>query len=246
MRRRLLPLLAGVAAALSTAPAVADGPRLPALGRLAAVVPYAAAVTSNWSGYAATGRRFSSVSASWRQPDVPCAPGESSTAGFWVGLDGVASPTVEQIGTFIRCIDGARLSVGFFEAYPKLPGAIPQTVAPGDVVSASVSSAGRRRFNLAMTDETAGWTFTMPVRVAKAQQSSAEIIAEAALDVGTGALAPLTNFGVVGFDQATVDGVPLPSAAPDAVLMAAADGTLKAEPSALSPDGSFSVTWHGP
>lgn len=60
--------------------------------------------SSIWAGYAVTGAAgsFTSVSASWTQPTASCAAGSQYTA-FWVGLDGYASKTVEQIGTEADC-----------------------------------------------------------------------------------------------------------------------------------------------
>jgi hypothetical protein len=42
--------------------------------------------STNWSGYAVTGNRFTSVSASWKEPTVSCSGTVYSS--FWVGLDG--------------------------------------------------------------------------------------------------------------------------------------------------------------
>ena len=58
----------------------------------------------NWAGYATSDGPFSSVTASWVQPQVPESQGASEiTTSFWLGLDGRGSGTVEQIGT---CLDG--------------------------------------------------------------------------------------------------------------------------------------------
>lgn len=60
--------------------------------------------SSNWAGYATTGASGSltSVSASWTQATANCVAG-SQYGAFWVGLDGYASKTVEQIGTEADC-----------------------------------------------------------------------------------------------------------------------------------------------
>src|SRR5262245_7033344 len=57
--------------------------------------------SSNWSGYAVTGGRYTSVSASWTEPSVSCSG--TAYSSFWVGLDGDTSGTVEQTGTDADC-----------------------------------------------------------------------------------------------------------------------------------------------
>ena len=61
--------------------------------------------SSNWSGYAVTGSRFTSVSASWTEPTARCSG--TAYSSFWVGLDGDTSNTVEQTGTDADCSGSA-------------------------------------------------------------------------------------------------------------------------------------------
>ena len=64
--------------------------------------------SNNWSGYVITAPAgsVSDVTGSWVVPGVTCAPGETSFASFWIGIDGDSSPTVEQIGTDSDCQNG--------------------------------------------------------------------------------------------------------------------------------------------
>ncbi len=85
--------------------------------------------SSNWSGYADTADTYTSVAASWTQPAVNCGSASSggggilggllggnglgnllgpggSASSFWVGLDGYASSSVEQLGTDSDCSGG--------------------------------------------------------------------------------------------------------------------------------------------
>src|SRR5205085_2647872 len=65
--------------------------------------------SSNWCGYAAfTHRRHQTkplkksveaVSGSWKVPSVFKTHSRDCYSAIWVGIDGVSSPTVEQIGT---------------------------------------------------------------------------------------------------------------------------------------------------
>src|SRR5438874_12384438 len=67
----------------------------------------------NWSGYAATGGRFTKVSAKWTAPKVTCS-GTNTYSSFWVGLDGDGSNSVEQTGTASYCQGG---SASYFAWY---------------------------------------------------------------------------------------------------------------------------------
>lgn len=57
-------------------------------------LPRDAAQSTNWPGYAATGK-FTSVSANWTEPTGHCTSA-SRYSSFWAGLDGFNSNTVEQ------------------------------------------------------------------------------------------------------------------------------------------------------
>lgn len=60
-----------------------------------------------WAGYVASGRSFSSVSASWVQPAIQIGSTKiASQTAFWVGLDGFGDSTVEQTGTLAYSVDG--------------------------------------------------------------------------------------------------------------------------------------------
>src|SRR5438105_2174985 len=61
--------------------------------------------SGNWSGYAATGGGFTSVSASWVQPAVSCTS-KTTYSSFWVGIDGDGSNSVEQTGSEADCSGG--------------------------------------------------------------------------------------------------------------------------------------------
>jgi len=66
------------------------------------------APSTNWAGYTVTGGRgrFSQVYATFHVPGAVCAltdTSQANAAGFWVGLDGVNSATVEQEGITESC-----------------------------------------------------------------------------------------------------------------------------------------------
>src|SRR2546429_9286389 len=97
--------------------------------------------SSNWAGYAAFNGRYTTVSASWRQPTASCTSA-TTYSSFWVGLDGYSSNTVEQTGTSADCSGGTpRYSAGY-EMNPKFPGNLSIAVRPGDPMSAPVTTHG--------------------------------------------------------------------------------------------------------
>jgi hypothetical protein len=195
--------------------------------------------SSNWSGYAVTGSRFTSVSASWTQPTAKCTG--TAYSSFWVGLDGDTSNTVEQTGTDADCSGSTPQYYAWYEMYPKFPVNLRGTVRPGDHLSASVTTDGSGRFTLTITDSTQGWTNTTNARLKSAKLASAEVIAEA--PSSSGGVLPLANFGTVSFSGAKANGSLLTSSTPhlDPITMQSGS-TVKAQPSSIS-NGAFSVAW---
>jgi hypothetical protein len=197
--------------------------------------------STNWSGYADSGSRYTSVSASWTQPAVNCSLTPTGWSIFWVGLDGDTSNTVEQTGTEADCSSGRPVYSAWYEMYPKFPHNYANTVLPGDHFIASVTTAGRGSFTLTLTD-TRRWTQTTIASLKSARLSSAEVIAEA--PSSGGGVLPLADFGSVGFIGATVNGSTLKSstAGLDPITMASGS-TVKASPSLIKGNGGFTDTW---
>ena len=195
--------------------------------------------STNWSGYAVTGSRFTSASAQWTEPTVSCSG--TAYSSFWVGLDGDTSGTVEQTGTDADCSGSTPQYYAWYEMYPKFPVNLKGTVRPGDHLSASVTTDGSGRFTLTITDSTQGWTNTTNARLKHAQLASAEVIAEA--PSSSGGVLPLANFGTVSFSGASANGALLTSSTPhiDPITMQSGS-TVKAQPGSIS-NGAFSVAW---
>jgi len=200
-----------------------------------------ATTSENWSGYAATGSRFTSVSAAWTQPAVTCTA-QDTYSSFWVGLDGDGTQTVEQTGTEADCASGTAAYSGWYEMFPADPVTYRHPVQPGDAMSASVTTSGNGMFTLTLTDQTQGWNQVTTQTSATAQLGSAEVIAEAPSST-TGVL-PLSNFGTVNFTAATANGTPIgDSANLSELTMVSAGGATEATPSALTGNNAFSVSW---
>ena len=195
--------------------------------------------STNWSGYAVTGGRYTTVSASWTQPKATCSG--TAYSSFWVGLDGDTSGTVEQTGTDADCSGSTPQYYAWYEMYPKFPVNLSGKVAPGDKLSASVTTNGSGSFTLTITDSTQGWSNTKTARLKSARLASAEVIAEA--PSSSGGVLPLANFGTVSFTGAKANGSMLTSSTPgiDAITMQSGS-TVKAQPGSIS-NGSFSVAW---
>src|SRR5205814_8494045 len=148
--------------------------------------------SSNWSGYSAINGRYTTVSASWKQPTASCTS-QTTYSSFWVGLDGYSSNTVEQTGTSADCSGGVPRYYAWYEMYPKFPVNLSIAVRPGDSMSGSVTTDGAGHFTLHIHNGTTGGDFVTTQNLKKARLSSAEAIAEA--PSGSGGVLPLTNFG---------------------------------------------------
>ena len=213
--------------------------------------------STNWSGYAVTGAKGSvtSVTASWIVPAIVGAcPPEDQYASFWVGIDGYSSNTVEQIGTDSDCQNGVPTYYVWFEFYPHASYNVNSVeIKPGDTIIAQVNSSGKGTFTVELTNKTTGASFSTSTKVASANQSSAEWIAEAPYQGGVLPLAPFGSVefgddytGVAATCDATISGVtqPIGSFAGNvSINMDTTQGVLKDQTSALSQLGSFSITW---
>ena len=195
--------------------------------------------STNWSGYAVTGGRYTRVSSSWTVPAVKCSG--TAYSSFWVGLDGDTSSTVEQTGTDSDCSGSTPQYYAWYEMYPKFPTNYSNPVRAGDSMTASVTTTGNGQFTLTITDNTQKWTRTTNARLKSAKLASAEVIAEA--PSSSGGVLPLANFTSVSFSGATVNGSVLTSSTPgiDAITMQSGS-TAKAVPTSIS-NGAFSVAW---
>jgi hypothetical protein len=237
MRRRfmagaLVGVLAIAAALSATAGGAASSVRQ---GRMLRITN---STSTNWSGYAVTGGRYTQVSSSWKVPSVTCSG--TAYSSFWVGLDGDTSGTVEQTGTDSDCSGSTPQYYAWYEMYPKFPVNFSNPVHVGDTMSASVTTNGRGSFTLTISDGLA-WSRTVTAKLRSAKLASAEVIAEA--PSSSGGVLPLANFGTVSFSGAKANTALLTSSTPgiDAITMASGS-TKKAVPSSIS-NGSFSVTW---
>jgi hypothetical protein len=165
----------------------------------------------NWSGYVAVACgtcKFRYVTASWQVPAVNCAasPLPVAQADAWVGLDGLGTSTVEQVGTTSACTDGVPSYYAWYQMYPAQPvvaygpGRLSYDVNAGDAVTASVYyNVATGQWQLVLYDHGTGMTVaaSQPCPVsAGCGNLSAEVITEAP---NAGANVPLADFGAMTF-----------------------------------------------
>jgi hypothetical protein len=202
----------------------------------------ASTTSTNWSGYAAHGGTYTTVSATWVQPAGSCTSA-TRYSSFWVGLDGYTSNSVEQTGTDTDCSRGRPVYYGWYEMYPNPSFSFGSTISAGDTISASVTFSGTSSYTLKLSDVTRGWTSTTTKSLSGAPRSSAEVIIEAPCCTSSGGILPLANFGTVHLSNSLVNGSSIGSFNPDQITMVNNSGQSKDTVSALSGGTSFSATW---
>lgn len=201
--------------------------------------------STNWSGYANTGAKFTDVKGSWTEPSASCS-GQTAYSSFWVGIDGDTDSTVEQIGTDSDCSSGTPTYYAWYEMYPKFPFNLSTTqypVSPGDSLTAEVQSLGSGRFQLSISDSKHGWSYSTTQTMKHARLASAEWIAEA--PSGSGGVLPLSDFGSVNFSNCTTNygAINASGQTVDQITMVTSSGQNKAVPSGLTGGTGFSVAW---
>jgi len=163
-------------------------------------------------GYAVTGSTYTSTTADWTMPALKCTAATSGDEiAIWTGLDGYASPTVEQIGAGAYCSSGTTTYYGWYDLYPNSTVDFSSTLKSGDQLDASVSYSDSE-FTLKLQDVTQGWTQTVVKALAGAVRSSAETIVEVP---STLSCAPSET--LAAFTGDTVDGTALGSLSPTEV-----------------------------
>lgn len=139
--------------------------------------PHTNAFGGNWSGYAASGATFTSITGSWTEPTANCKADHDLYAP-WLGIDGYNDETVEQTGVQTSCSTGKPVDSGWYEMYPANPVYYSNPVSTGDTITASVVSNGGSSYTLTLEDVTKGWTKTV-TKSLNAENASAEAIIEA-------------------------------------------------------------------
>jgi hypothetical protein len=238
VRRRTLGA-ALFAPALALGVGTAAAPATGALAESSWHAPvWAGHADQTWGGYAVTGASpYTSITGSWNIPALDCAKGAGSVSP-WIGIDGWADDTVEQIGLDLDCSSGG---VGSYhtwvEMYPKNSIYFTEVVKAGDTFTASVSVSGSA-WVLTESDTTQGWTKTFH-ETSSDKLSSAEAIVE---DLGNSGAPPVDDFATVDFTQLVVNGQAFKSEGTAHKTTLERGSTPLSKESALSSE-SFSITW---
>jgi hypothetical protein len=185
----------------------------------------------NWSGYAASGGSYSSVTSTWTEPSVQCNSTNDLFAP-WVGIDGYGNSTVEQTGVATDCSSGSPQYAGWYEMYPAAPVYYNDPVSAGDSITATVNRSSNS-YTLTLTDNTQGWSETTTKSLA-AQHSTVEVIIESPT-------ASYPDFGSVNFSGSTVDASPLANYGPTA--LDAENGSYYEDHTGALSGGNFSISY---
>ena len=217
-------------------------------------VPIKEGTSTNWSGYAVESNLLNpksnvvtDVKGSWIIPSVTCTS-LNTYSSAWVGIDGYADNSVEQLGTDQDCVNGVASYYVWYEMYPKPSYRVNLPVKAGDSVSAEVQYLGSGNFQLSLRNVTTGQSFSTRQKAMKARLQSAEWVMEAPW---SGGVLPLSNFGEIAFSNASAtlsghtrsisDGL----WQNDAITKVSSGGSAKATPSGLSRSGdAFNVLWN--
>jgi len=193
--------------------------------------------SSNWSGYAASGGTFTSVTATWTVPTVSAtSPGADAT---WVGIGGLQSRDLLQAGTQAM-VDGSGVAyTAWIEMLPQSSRDVPLSVTAGDSVTVTITQQSGNDWLIAMKNNSTGGTYNVTVQYSSSN-SSAEWVQEAP-SVGRG-LISLDQFGTLQFNAASAvrDGKAMSLAAlgAKAFTMINGQGQAIAQPSTIGSDGS--------
>ena len=200
-------------------------------------------VSSNWSGYAATGGRYTSVTATWTVPQP-----SGSVAGAdatWIGIGGVNTRDLIQAGTQSMASGGGSVRYeAWIEMLPDTSQSVALTVRPGDSITATITEQASDSWLIMIKNNTTSRTYTNAVSY-QSSRSSAEWIEEAPSSGRS--VVPLNDFGVVTFSNASAvkNGTTVSIADAGGTSIAMINGSRQtiAQPSKLTADGSgFSVT----
>lgn len=198
--------------------------------------------STNWSGYLATTGTFSGIAASWVAPTPIGDPGTTSADSTWIGIGGVSTSDLIQVGTQnIVEPNGQVQTSAFYELLPAASIDIPSlSVNAGDSISASLKETATNQWAVAITDNTSNQTFTINLSYASSN-SSAEWIEEDP-SYSFRHLIPFDNFQTVDFSNGTAivkgssEDIANSNALP--VTMISSSDQTEATPSALDSDGS--------
>jgi hypothetical protein len=210
--------------------------------------------SSNWAGYIVTptsNTGYTSVSGSWTVPNISVTQ-QNAVAAQWIGLGGVNSSDLLQMGTIEQIENGQPTAEVFWEKLPDVAQSV-LSVPIGSTINVNISpsSSSSLTWNLTFTvtmssgeTQTQTISTTLDSSYAQGIGTSAEWISEDPSNA-SGQLYPLANMGTVKYQTAMVDGQPINASGNNVepVAMVSSNKTILISPSTLSTDGqSFTTT----
>jgi len=203
--------------------------------------------STNWSGYLEASGNYSQVSGSWIVPSATGNNISTSSDGTWIGIGGVTSGDLIQIGTMNTITASGNITTSaFVEELPNYAQIITTlTVSQGDSVTASIVETTLNNWTMNIRDNTTGESYTTNVAYTSTH-SSAEWIQEDP-SYSRNRLIPLDNFLTVSFTNCNAtkssQSYNLLSLNPSIVYLVDASRNILATPSSIFSDGSsFTVT----
>jgi hypothetical protein len=174
--------------------------------------------------------------------------GLANTAEYvsqWVGIGGYGDSTLIQLGAMeIVSTSGSASYLVWYELYPAGAQEIPRGVKPGDIITAPLQCAAacspnaEQTWQLSLSDQTAGWSWTQSFQY-QSSMASAEWITEAP---GWPTL-PLADYTQATFDPVEANGLnPNLSLSANGVIMEDPFGETS-NPSAPVSGDVFSTCW---
>lgn len=208
--------------------------------------------SSNWAGYiaapASTKNSYTSVSGSWTVPNIT-ASRQNAAAAQWIGLGGVSSNDLLQMGTIEDIENGQPVAHVFWE---KLPAAAQYvtTVPIGSTINARITPSADSDLTWDLTYTVNGKTLSKTIPAvpldsfyAQGIGTSAEWISEDPSNENN-QLIPLANMGTVSYTSALVNDEPLNSKENNIqpVAMVSNNRNILIAPSRLGNDGKSFTT----
>jgi hypothetical protein len=168
-------------------------------------VPMTDSYTStNWSGYMASEGDYTAISGSWNIPTATDSSSATAADAAWIGIGGVKSSDLIQVGTTDTVTSHGESSSAFYELLPGSAKTITNlTVNPGDSITASLSEVTVGVWKIAITDMTTGKNYTT-TRSYQSSGSTAEWIEEDPSAAVGGQPMPLDTFTPVSFTKGSV------------------------------------------
>jgi hypothetical protein len=218
----------------------------------------------NWSGYVAANGNYTAVSGSWTVPSVSNTSSALQADATWVGIGGVTTQDLIQVGTE-AIVNGSNPEgsgsvandvvsnpgnidyEAWIELLPAGSITVPVTIRSGDSVSASITEESPGEWLVIFRDNTTEQSYEATESYASSN-SSAEWIEEMPMGSENNSFIPLDSFGVIQFTGGsdTENGQSMNIAQSGAQLLTMVNSsgqTALAVPSPLGADGgSFTVS----